>query len=115
MTDTTPMSLLNARAMVDRTYNEAGRFQWAREAAVNALEAGATRIQFGLDWNGVAASSVYRRCIADNGCGMDREELVTFFRTLGGSSKTVGGPHENYGIGAKIALLPWNTAGLLEA
>lgn len=115
MTDTTPMSLLNARALVDRTYNEAGRFQWAREAAVNAVEAGATRIQFGLDWNGVAATGVYRRCIADNGCGMDRDELVTFFRTLGGSSKKVGGPHENYGIGAKIALLPWNTAGLLVA
>lgn len=99
--------------MVDRSYGEAGRFQWAREAAVNAIEAGATRIQFGLDWNGVTAGGVYRRCIADDGCGMDRDELVTFFKTLGGSSKTVGGPHENYGIGAKIALLPWNTAGLL--
>jgi hypothetical protein len=101
--------------MIDRTYNEAGRFQWAREVAVNAVEAGASKIVFGLERNGIEASGTYRRYIADNGSGMNKDDLVTFFRTLGGSSKAVGGAHENYGIGAKIALLPWNTAGLIVA
>lgn len=113
MRDTTPMVLVNSRAAVDRIYAETGAFQWAREAALNSIEAGATRVHFGLDWNGVEATGTYRRFIADDGCGMTADELVTFFLELGGSSKQVGGAHENYGIGAKVSLLPWNTAGLV--
>ncbi len=35
--------------IVNRTYNTSGAFQWARETCVNAIEAGATHIQFGFD------------------------------------------------------------------
>lgn len=115
MSETTPMRLSHARAFIDRAYSETGRFQWVRETAMNAIEAGATRVHFGLERSGVKHGNVYRRFIADNGCGMDEYELVDFFRTLGGSSKSVGGAHENYGIGAKITLLPWNTEGLVVA
>ena len=115
MRETRPMQLVNSRAAVDRIYAETGRFQWAREAALNSIEARATRIHFGLDWNGVQATGTYRRFIADNGSGMTSDQLVEFFLSLGGSSKHVGGAHENYGIGAKVSLLPWNTAGLLVA
>jgi hypothetical protein len=113
--DTTPMRMTNSRAYVDRQYAETGAFQWVRETALNAIEANATRIHYGVDWNGVEASGVYRRIIADNGDGMDAAELVEFFLTLGGTSKPIGGAHENYGIGAKVSLLPWNTAGLVVA
>lgn len=113
--DTQPMELVNSRAAVDRIYAETGAFQWARESAVNAIEAGATRIYYGLDWNGVEATGTYRRFISDDGCGMTADELVTFFKGLGATSKSIGGAHDNYGIGAKVSLLPWNTAGLLVA
>lgn len=107
--------MTNSRAYVDRQYAETGAFQWARESALNAIEANATRIHYGVDWNGVSATGVYRRVIADNGKGMDAAELVEFFLTIGGTSKAIGGAHENYGIGAKVSLLPWNTAGLIVA
>jgi hypothetical protein len=98
---------------VDRTYRETSRFQWARELAVNATEAGATRIHFGIEWQGVANSRVYRRTIVDNGRGMNQEELRKFFGTYGGGGKPIGGAHENFGIGAKTTLLPWNHLGIV--
>ena len=33
--------------------------------------------------------------------------------TYGGGGKPIGTEHENFGIGAKVTLLPWNPAGLL--
>jgi len=43
---------------------------------------------------------------------MTPDELVKFFRTLGLSSKSTDGLESNYGIGAKIASLPWNPLGV---
>ena len=51
--------------------------------------------------------------IADNGKGMSPEELQEFFNCFGGGGKPIGGEHENYGIGAKTALLPWNHHGVV--
>jgi len=62
---------------------------------------------------GVEAQGVYRRYIADDGIGMDEGDLTTFMLTYGGGGKPIGTEHENFGIGAKVALLPWNPAGLL--
>lgn len=113
MSSTVPVTLTNNRVTIDRLYQEAGAFQWARETVVNALEARATRIYFGVEPHGLKNSRVSRRYIADNGRGMDESELVELFGALGGSGKNVGGAHENFGVGAKISLLPWNRAGLL--
>jgi hypothetical protein len=44
---------------------------------------------------------------------MDRDELLRFFSTLGEGAKKIGGIHENFGVGAKIASLPWNPEGLV--
>jgi hypothetical protein len=44
---------------------------------------------------------------------MDREELRRFFSTLGEGAKKIGGIHENFGVGAKIASLPWNPEGVV--
>lgn len=108
-----PMETAGTQHLVNRTYRESGPFQWARETYINAREAGATRVEFGIEWQAVANKGVHRRLIADNGCGMDPEQMVEFFNTYGGGGKPIGGEHENFGVGAKTSLLPWNTHGVV--
>jgi hypothetical protein len=102
------IDIIGASNFVNRMFEACGSYQWARELLKNSLEAGATRVEFGIEWQAVAQFGVYRRTIADNGCGMDRHELVRFFSTLGAGDKRIGGVHDNFGVGAKIATLPWN-------
>ena len=66
------------------THREGGTFQWVRETLINAMEAGAKRIEFGIEWQAVGSQRVYRRVIADDGKGMTPEELVEFFNAFGG-------------------------------
>jgi hypothetical protein len=107
------IDIVGASNFVNRMFEACGSYQWARELLKNSLEAGATRIEFGIEWQAVAKFGVYRRTIADNGCGMDRHELVRFFSTLGAGDKVIGGIHDNFGVGAKIATLPWNPEGVV--
>jgi len=107
------MKTAGTQHFIERTYREGGTFQWVRETWLNAVEAGATRIEFGIEWQAVEGLGVYRRTIADNGCGMSPEQLVEFFNTFGGGGKPIGGAHENFGVGAKTALLPWNRYGVV--
>jgi len=79
---------------------------------MNALEAGSTRIEFGPEWNAVAKHGVYRLMVADKGRGMNPDELLRFLNTFGGG-KPIGEAHENYGVGAKTSLLPWNHKGVV--
>lgn len=108
-----PMRAAGTRHFIERTYRESGTLQWVRETVVNALEAGATRIDFGIEWQAVENTGTYRRVIADNGKGMTSKELVTFFNTFGGGGKPIGGVHEHFGVGAKTSLLPWNRYGMV--
>lgn len=108
-----PIRAAGTQHLIDRTYREGGAYQWVRETLANALEAGATRVEFGIEWQGVAARGVYRRTIIDNGRGMDPEELVAFFGTFGSGGKPIGGLHENFGVGAKTSLMPWNPYGVV--
>jgi hypothetical protein len=87
--------------------------QWLRELKENADEAGARNIHFGIEWQGVENLGVYRRYVADDGTGMDERQLDSFMRTYGGGGKPIGAEHENFGIGAKVTLLPWNREGLV--
>ncbi|MDQ2911241.1 MAG: ATP-binding protein [Actinomycetota bacterium] len=87
--------------------------QWLRELKENAEEAGAERIHFGIEWQGAENLGVYRRYAADDGGGMDERELDEFMRTYGGGGKPIGAEHENFGIGAKVTLLPWNREGVI--
>jgi len=107
------MSATNLRALVDRTYRESHPFQWVREALINAREAGATEVHFGVEWQGVEAKGAYRRLILDNGTGMDPERMLLFLNTYGGSGKPIGGEHENFGHGFKTSTLPWNKKGIV--
>lgn len=108
-----PMKTAGTQHLIERTYRESGAFQWVRETYKNAEEAGATRIEFGVEWQGVENLGVYRRLIADNGSGMSPEHLVEYFNTFGGGGKPIGGLHENFGVGSKTSLLPWNPAGMV--
>lgn len=108
-----PMSVTGVQHLVERSYRESGEMQYIRELLVNALEAGATRVEFGPEWQAVEQHHVYRLMVADNGKGMRRDELLRFLNTFGGGGKNIGGAHENFGVGAKTSLLPWNHAGVV--
>lgn len=112
-TPMTPMKASGIQHHVARVYREGGPYQWVRESLMNALEADATRVEFGIEWQAAESQGVYRRLIADDGIGMTPEQLVRFFNTWGGGGKPIGGMHENFGIGAKSSLLPWNKYGLV--
>jgi hypothetical protein len=108
------MTATNLAALVDQVYRESpAPFQWAREAAVNSDEAGATKVYFGVEWQGVETKGVYRRLILDNGSGMDPDKMELFLKTYGGSGKPVGGALEHYGHGLKTSTLPWNKRGIV--
>lgn len=99
--------------LINQVYRQSGRYQWVRETFQNALEARATRVHFGVEWHAVDSLRVYRRYVGDDGVGMNPTELIRFFRTFGGGGKPIGGEHENFGMGAKASLFPWNHHGLV--
>jgi hypothetical protein len=107
------MKAAGTHHFIERTYREGGTFQWVRETLLNSIEAGATRIEYGVEWQAVESKGVYRRVIADNGKGMSPDELVEFFNTFGGGGKPIGGAAENFGVGSKTSLLPWNAHGMV--
>src|SRR5262245_59883902 len=98
----------NASNFCNLMYEASGLYQWARTLLKYAREAGATSVEFGLEWQAVQKKQVYRRVVMDNGCGMDRAELHNYFHDLGAGGKKLGGVHENFGVGAKISTLKWN-------
>lgn len=113
MRSTHPIKAVGIQNIIRRTYQESGPFQWARELLQNSLEAGATRVTFGVEWQAVERLGVYRRMVADNGHGMTRDQLLSYFSSLGGGGKAIGGIHENFGIGSKTSLMPWNQYGMV--
>jgi hypothetical protein len=112
VTSHTPIQVTGIDHLIDRTYREGGAHQWVRETLLNALEAGATQVEFGIEPQG-AANGVFRRYIADNGSGMTADQLRRFFLTFGGGGKPIGGLHQNFGVGSKTSLLPWNRYGVV--
>ena len=108
-----PMSVSGVRFLVERAYRESGELQYLRELLINGLEAGASRFEFGPEWNAVEREGVYRLMAADDGKGMNPAEMLKFLNTFGGGGKPIGDAHENYGVGAKTSLLPWNETGMV--
>ncbi len=107
------LAIVGASVFVNRMFEACGNYQWAREFLKNSIEADATKVEFGIEWQAVEKFGVYRRTVADNGIGMTKDELLTFFSTLGEGAKRIGGIHDNFGVGAKIASLPWNPEGVV--
>lgn len=108
-----PMAVAGVQHLVERAYRESGELQYLRELLINAVEAGARRIEFGPEWRAVEQQGVYRLMVADDGKGMNPEELLKFLNTFGGGGKPIGDAHENFGVGAKTSLLPWNHSGVV--
>ncbi len=108
-----PLEVRGVENFIERNYRDGGRYQWARETLKNSEEAGAGRVLFGVDQLGVESHDVYRLLVADDGPGMTEADMINFFHTYGQSGKSVGGLHENFGIGAKSSLLPWNQYGVI--
>jgi histidine kinase/DNA gyrase B/HSP90-like ATPase len=107
------LAIVGASHFVNRMFEACGSYQWSREFLKNSIEARATKVEFGIEWQAVEKEGVYRRTISDNGSGMDRDELLLFFSTLGEGAKRIGGIHDHFGVGAKIASLPWNPDGVV--
>lgn len=108
-----PMGVGGVQHLVERAYRESDPMQFVRELFKNAIEADATRIEFGPEWQGVAASNVYRLMVADNGAGMGPEKIEAYLNTFGGGGKPIGDAHENFGVGSKTSTLPWNRLGVV--
>jgi hypothetical protein len=107
------LAITGASHFVNRMFEACGPYQWAREFLKNAIEADAKKVEFGIEWQAVEKLDVYRRTIMDDGVGMDHKELFDFFSTLGAGARKIGGIHDNFGVGARIASLPWNPDGLV--
>src|SRR4051812_5435876 len=107
------LAIVGASHFANRMFEACGNYQWARELLKNSVEAHATKVEFGIEWQAVEKEGVYRRVIADDGIGMARDQLLKFFSTLGEGAKKIGGVHDNFGVGAKIASLPWNPEGVV--
>ena len=72
------MTVSGVQHLVERAYRESGELQYLRELFVNAVEAEASRIEFGPEWRAVESEGVYRLMVADDGKGMSPEELLKF-------------------------------------
>jgi hypothetical protein len=107
------VGITGAHHWVNRSFEACGNFQWAREFLKNAQEAGADRVEFGIEWQAVELHGKYRRTVYDDGCGMSKTEMLQYFRDIGAGSKKIGGVHDNFGIGSRVASLPWNTDGVI--
>ena len=77
--------------------------QMFREFVQNGIEAGATRVMV----DGLAAGNRILARITDNGSGMTGSQLIDRMSHL-----HCGTTAANYGVGARIASLPSNPAGV---
>jgi len=105
--------MVGVYAHINRAYESSEAYQWSREAAVNALQAGATDVRFDVEWQAVRSQQVYRRLVADNGSGMSAQQMPAFLNKFGGSGRTIGAITGNYGVGFKSSVLPWNGYGVV--
>jgi hypothetical protein len=118
---TSAIGMPNATAFINRSFQLCDPFQWVREILVNSIESHATKIEFGVEWEGVRKERIYRRMVSDNGEGMSSDKLYEYFKNIGesGSKRITSGDmmddaiHSNYGMGCRISLLPSNKAGLI--
>ncbi len=115
---TRPMQVENTSFMLDRLGEDCSPLQFLRELTQNALE-GVLRLPdkkgdviWDVDWNKYTLTNVFKLCVIDNGVGMTGEEMMQYINALS-SSVNILSNTGNYGVGAKIAAAPRNTAGLI--
>lgn len=98
--------------LIDQAYQAGGEYQWAREALVNSIQAEATWVQFGIDRQGIEKQGVARRYVADNGVGMNQEDMKLFLSSFGGGGRSIS-ITENFGQGFKASCYKWNPYGIV--
>lgn len=98
--------------LIHQAYMAGGPYQWVREGLVNALQAEATWVKFGIEKSGIKSRGVRRRYIADNGYGMHRDDVDSFLAKFGGGGRPIS-DHENFGQGFKASCFEWNPFGII--
>lgn len=116
--------------LIEQRYRAGDDKQFLRELTQNGIEAGATKIQFGIHWTGVDRDDWgdlptgvhlhkgrFRLVYYDNGAGMGTKMGVYMAGLLDLDTKdqAQGSLHGNFGQGARVSLLPWNRAGVVIA
>lgn len=129
-----PIAANGSRAgamLIEGRFREGDNLQFLRELTQNGIEAGATLIQFGIHWTGVLRGDKdwgglpgnkrlhrnrYRLVYYDNGKGMGSGmgDYMSGLLDLDSKGQS-GGAHDNFGMGVRVALLPWNRAGVIVA
>lgn len=115
---TESMGLVNSGQLVKRIAEGAPKFQFVREFLQNCLDAGATRIEIGPDWTGLKTAvemgspPVYKLMFSDNGEGIPRRKMKALLNNLSSSGREMSADG-NFGIGAKVAALPFNPFGIV--
>ena len=108
-----PMGFSNPGVFVRRAYREGKPFQWVRESYVNGDEAAATEVRFDVDLISYRDLGVLRMQVEDNGTGIAADDIDSFLNTFGGGGKPIGDEHDNFGVGFKSAVTPWNEDGVV--
>jgi hypothetical protein len=112
------MTVENMTFMIDRLHRDCSPLQFLRELTQNAIEAiqatsdGKGTVIWDIDWNRHDLTKVYKLAIIDTGIGMTGEDMVRYINSLSASihPQSVEG---NFGVGAKVAAVPRNHAGLI--
>ncbi len=111
------MSVSNTGFLLDRLGQDCHPLQFLRELTQNSIEAvqragGKGTIIWDADWATFDLEGTYKLCITDDGAGMTGDEMIGYINRLS-SSVSKQSFTGNYGVGAKIATLPRNHAGVV--
>ena len=103
----------NLTQTIERGFEECHPLQFVRELIQNSIEAGATKVRVLYETEARGVKGIDRAIFVDDGKGMADPDLMKRYAQFNSSGKTVGTMHDNFGIGAKISLLPFNKYGLV--
>jgi len=111
------MTVHNTGFLLDRLGQDCHPLQYLRELTQNSIEAilrqeTPGQIIWDLDWTSYDLDGLQKLCITDSGDGMTGDQMVRLLNQLSSSlsGQSMSG---NYGVGAKIAALTRNHAGVV--
>lgn len=102
--------------MLERLGRDCGPTQYVREFTFNAIEAILRSESPGVllvdvDWDFFEDKGIYKLSFTDTGDGMSGDDMLKLIKDL--SSTGAANQYENYGLGAKIAAMTRNSAGII--
>lgn len=103
----------NLTQTIERGFAECHPLQFVRELLQNSIEAGAKKVRIVYEKQAYKIKGINRAVFMDDGVGMASPDLMKKYAQFNSSGKIVGTMHDNFGIGAKISLLPFNQYGLV--